>query len=93
MTDPERLRALLTEEVFHYELNPEWERVVNVEVVDAARQYLRILEADDQVVREIVTIFDKWDYQTGGNRAMLFNDFAKKEMARAVLARLGGNDE
>ena len=30
------LRRLLDEEVFPYELNPEWERVVNVKVVEAA---------------------------------------------------------
>ena len=86
MTDPERLRALLTEEVFHYELNPEWERVVNVEVVDAARQYLRILEADDQLVEELGELL--WRMSRSGDPG---EDC--RPQARAVLARLGGNDE
>ncbi len=33
------LQRLLDEEVFPYELNPEFERVVNVRVVWAARKY------------------------------------------------------
>jgi hypothetical protein len=38
MTDQQKLRRLLDEEVFPYELNPDWERVVNVKVVEAARK-------------------------------------------------------
>ena len=68
-------------------------------VLDAARQFLRILEADDQVVEEVAEpIYDgcvawlpddnRWKYstnETAKNRA--------RKLARAVLARLGGNDE
>ncbi len=39
MSDLQELRELLNEEVFPYELNPEWERVVNVKVVEAAEKY------------------------------------------------------
>lgn len=42
----ETLRRLLLEEVFPYELNPDWERVVNVKVVEAAQRYV------DQADRE-----------------------------------------
>ena len=34
MIDLQELRRLLDEEVFPYEFNPEWERVVNVKVVE-----------------------------------------------------------
>jgi hypothetical protein len=39
VTDLQELRELLDEEVFLYEFNPEWERVVNVKVVEAAEKY------------------------------------------------------
>ena len=39
MIDLQELRRLLDEEVFPYELNPDWERVVNVKVVEAAEKY------------------------------------------------------
>ena len=42
MSNLQELRDLLDEEVFPYELNPEWERVVNVKVVEAAEKYANI---------------------------------------------------
>ncbi len=38
--DVEELQRLIDEETFPYELNPEWEVVTNVKVVEAARMWL-----------------------------------------------------
>ncbi len=64
MSDLTELRRLLDEEVFPYEHNPEWERVVNVKVVDAARRVANPdIEAALVIIYELRYIkdADEWD--------------------------------
>ncbi len=62
------LQRLLDEEVFPYERNPEWERVVNVKVVEAARKVANLdIDKATIVIYQLRYIRDEdeWDNEVG----------------------------
>ena len=88
MTDPDRLREALEQ----YDEGIAGTHQVS-ELAAAARQFLRILEADDQLVEEVAEAWSRefFDRMLAGTWETVDN--LKLDAARAVLARLGGNDE